>query len=90
MAQDFTGNDYLSGQPYGLCDRCGEKHRLKSLRKEWTNLKVCGPCFDPRPAQLDPPQIDPNEGKPLPDSRPQVLMEATDEQADWDPASGRS
>lgn len=90
MTTNWTGNDYVAGGTYGLCDRCGEKHRLKSLRKEWTNLMVCGSCFDPRPAQLNPPDINPNEGAPLPNARPEVLQEATDEQAAFDPTSGRS
>ena len=83
MSRDWSGNDYVAGGTYGICDRCGEKHRLAALRKEWTSLKVCGACYDPRPAQLDPPHIDPAEGKPKPDSRPEVLIEAEDDQLDF-------
>lgn len=56
--------------PYAICDRCGGKRRLLGLRREWSGLMVCGPCFDPRPAHLDPPVIDPREGMPLPNARP--------------------
>lgn len=55
--------------PWGLCDRCAFKRRLRSLRKEWTNLMVCAECFDPRPAELTPPRVGP-EGVPLKNARP--------------------
>jgi hypothetical protein len=46
----------------GFCQRCG--FRRTDLRKEWTALIVCGPCWDAKPADLKPPYIDPNEGAP--------------------------
>lgn len=46
------------------------QRRLKSLRTEWTNLRVCEECYDPRPPELDAPRITP-EGLPLPGSRPE-------------------
>lgn len=79
MARNYTGNDYVPGGAYGICDRCGFKHRLLSLRKEWSGLKVCGECFDPRPEHLDPPYINPEEGKPLREPRPEPLIEADDD-----------
>jgi hypothetical protein len=39
--------------------RCGFKYRLNELKKEWTGLRVCKPCFDPRPAELKPPRYKP-------------------------------
>ncbi len=54
---------------WAICDRCGFKYRDATLRSEWTNLRVCTRCFDPRPAWLDPPYIDPLEGMPVPDAR---------------------
>lgn len=59
---------YIPGDSYFICDRCGFKRRDK--HKEWTGLVVCGPCLDPRPPELDPPNVYP-EGLPLPDSRPE-------------------
>ena len=42
----------------------------QDVAKEWTSLIVCkDTCFDPRPPQLDPPNVYP-EGLPLPDIRP--------------------
>lgn len=55
--------------PWGICDRCGFKVRHRKLRKEWTGLLVCGPCWDPRPPQTKPPKIVP-EGLPVRDARP--------------------
>lgn len=61
---------YIPGRPHAICDRCGEKRRLDQLAKEWTNLMVCRDvCLDPRPPQLDPPNIWP-EGTPVPNARP--------------------
>lgn len=60
---------YIPGQPWGICDRCCEKRRLRTMSREWTGLRVCPDCFDPRPPQLDPPKVGP-EGVPLPNSRP--------------------
>jgi len=37
-----------------ICDRCGFEYRLLSLRKEWTGLKVCHECWEPKHPQLFP------------------------------------
>jgi hypothetical protein len=57
--------------PYGECMRCGFKYRLPQLRKEWTGLRVCGPCFDPKPPELKPPKYKP-EGLPKPNASPET------------------
>lgn len=54
----------------GACQRCGWIYPLAKLRKEWSSLKVCPPCFDPKPADLSPPNIKP-EGVPLPGAAPE-------------------
>ncbi len=36
---------------------------------EWTGLKVDGKCLDPRPPQMQPPNVYP-EGQPFYDARP--------------------
>lgn len=63
------GSDYKPGGTWGCCDRCAFDWRLTDLRKEWTGLMVCPPCFDPRPAELSPPLVYP-EGLPVPNARP--------------------
>ena len=40
------------GTPASICDRCGFKYRLTQLRKEWTGLMVCNPCYDIKHPQL--------------------------------------
>ena len=57
--------------PWGECQRCGFKRRLNEIRKEWTGLRVCGDCFDPRPADTRPPRYKP-EGLPRADAAPQT------------------
>lgn len=39
------------GHVKGICDRCGFEHPLSALRKEWTGLRVCNPCWEPRHPQ---------------------------------------
>lgn len=61
---------YVPGGTYSVCDRCSKKRRREDVAREWTNLIVCkDTCWDPRPPQLDPPNVWP-EGIPLPDIRP--------------------
>lgn len=62
---------YEDANPWGLCDRCNFKRRLKTLRKEWTGLLVCDDCLDPKPAQLTAPNVAP-EGLPVEGARPNI------------------
>jgi hypothetical protein len=57
--------------PKGECPRCGLIRRLNEFRKEWTGLRVCRPCFDPKPAELRPPRVKP-EGVPLRNAAPET------------------
>lgn len=36
-----------------ICQRCGFKRHANELRKEWTGLRVCAECWDPRHPQMD-------------------------------------
>ena len=42
---------YKAGKWLALCQRCGEKHYNTQLKLEWTNLRVCGSCFEHRQPQ---------------------------------------
>jgi hypothetical protein len=42
---------YSHGRWNVICDRCGFKLLNSDLRKEWTGLRVCAKCFDPRHPQ---------------------------------------
>ena len=65
----YAKNDYQSGRPWAICDRCSFKRRHDTLRHEWTGLLVCTECFDARPPQLTAPNVYP-EGLPIQDPRP--------------------
>lgn len=52
----------------GICDRCGFRFPLRTLRKEWSGLMVCPDDWDPKPRTLNPPRIYP-EGMPIANSR---------------------
>jgi hypothetical protein len=56
--------------PWGICPRCGFKVRLSALRREWTGLRVCGKCHDPRPPDTKPPKVGP-EGVPVKGASPE-------------------
>lgn len=55
---------------WGSCQRCGFKRRLNDMSLEWTGLRVCDECHDPRPVQLSPPNVY-NEGVPRFDAAPE-------------------
>lgn len=60
--------------PYvkGECARCGFKKNLRDLRKEWTGLRVCSACFDPKPEEMKPlPRFKP-EGLPRKNAAPET------------------
>lgn len=42
---------YRMGEWLAQCDRCAETHWSSELRLEWTNLRVCRTCWDPRHPQ---------------------------------------
>lgn len=42
---------YVSGAWKAECDRCGFDYLNTELRKEWTGLRVCNKCWDPRHPQ---------------------------------------
>lgn len=52
-----------------LCDRCGFKFKSFQLKKEWTGLMVCDPCWEPRHEQ-DLIKV-PKEEEQIPWSRPE-------------------
>lgn len=45
------------------CPRCGFDYKLRTLVKEWTGLRVCPDCRDPKPEDLRPIRAKP-EGLP--------------------------
>lgn len=68
--QGYWGyNGYRAGNAYFICDRCSQRWRRSRMQVEWDNLRVCPPCLDPRPPQMQPPDVYP-EGMPFLDARP--------------------
>ena len=83
----WAGN-YQTGRPYAQCDRCDRKMRLDELKREWSGIMACARCRDPRPEHLSPPKINPREGAAIPNARPGVIIEATDEQLAFEYRNG--
>jgi len=42
---------------WAICDTCGQRYRLKQLKKQWDGFMTCPECFDIKQPQLDPPPI---------------------------------
>jgi hypothetical protein len=41
----------IIGEWNAICDRCGFRHKASALMDEWTGLKVCKECWEPRHPQ---------------------------------------
>lgn len=62
---------YASGRTsVAVCDRCGFVFPYADLRREWTGLRVCADCFDPKHPSLTPKRHDLSDPKPLRNPRP--------------------
>ena len=50
-----TANKYASGaRSVAICDRHGGKVPYQDLKLEWTGMRVCSECWEPRHPQLSP------------------------------------
>ena len=48
---EHTGQDYIAGDHWVECQRCGLDVRESNTRREWSGGIVCGGCFDYRQPQ---------------------------------------
>ena len=71
MVQLFTSGKYAKAR----CDRCGDKKKYLDLKLEWTGLRVCKSCWDPKTA-LEFPTNFPSDPEALRDPRPDNDVEA--------------
>ena len=68
---------YTSGKyAKAICDRCGVEMKYTDLRTEWTGLRVCKSCLDPKTAQEFPSNF-PTDPEALRDPRPDNDIEAS-------------
>lgn len=42
---------YIHGDWNAICDRCGFESKASKLKEEWTGLRVCSECWEPRHPQ---------------------------------------
>lgn len=59
-----------------MCDRCGDEIRYRDLKSEWTGLRVCKSCWDPK-TPLEFPKNFPIDAEALRDPRPDNDIEAS-------------
>jgi hypothetical protein len=79
----FRSGPAPKGGGWGVCQKCGWKYDLNDLKREWTNLRVCTTCWDPRPPQLSAPSVKP-EGLARQDASPEpTFAEAASESYTW-------
>jgi len=71
MMARYTKGKYA----FAICDRCGDKIKFSQLKTEWTGLRVCPECLDPKTKQEFPTNftVDPES---LKDPRPDNDQEA--------------
>lgn len=43
--------EYRDGEWLAICDRCGFEYYASQLSMEWTGLRVCHKCWEPRHLQ---------------------------------------
>lgn len=69
-------NTYASGKyAVAMCDRCGQRYKLKELKKEIVktrifNIKVCPECWDPDQPQLSLGMYPVNDPQAIREPRP--------------------
>jgi hypothetical protein len=75
---------FKEGDPPGICPRCGLKHNISFFRREWTGVRVCKDCWDPRHPQMDVRGVPDRQrvpGGPLPEPA-DVFVEPTAQRGD--------
>ena len=65
----LRSDTYQGRNAYFICDECGQRWRRAEMHTRWDGLKVDWRCNDPRPPQMEPPDVYP-EGMPFIDARP--------------------
>ncbi len=73
MATQFTQGKFARA----ICDRCGHEVKYQDLKDEWTGLRVCKDCWDPKTA-LEFPSNFPVDPESLRDPRPDNDVESGD------------
>ena len=75
-------NRFAAGhKAIAMCDRCGQRYKLKELKKEIIktklyDLKVCPECYEPKHPQLEPKRSI-NEPQALQQPRPESRLGVT-------------
>lgn len=78
MPSKFASGKYAIAE----CDRCGQRYKLKELKKlivktKIVNMKVCPTCWDPDQPQLSLGLYPVNDPQAVRDPRPDVSYEAS-------------
>lgn len=85
ITSPYTGNSYLPGEHYGVCDECGKAFRASGLRKRWDGALVCDRDWEIRhPQELIFPVFDnPAVKNARPESFSYVVNDDCSTTTDW-------
>lgn len=78
--------NFIAGDFWVVCDRCGLDYRRSQTKLEWTGLLVCNDCWEPRHPQ-DFVRAIKDTVAPETDSRP-VPTPVYVDTSDWETGSG--
>ena len=65
------GNPLYDNVPY-RCPRCGHVRNYRDTKKEYTGMRVCIPCWDPKPSSFS--TVSPRPIGVVPDGSPRVEL----------------
>ena len=88
------GNRFASGKKaIAMCDRCGQRYKLKELKKltikqKQVNIKVCPECWEPDQPQLSLGLYPVNDPQALREPRPDVSYYQSGLGPDGEPEGG--
>ena len=89
MPSKFASGKYAIAE----CDRCGQRYKLKELRKQVLktklyNVKVCPSCFDPDQPQLQLGMYPVQDPQSVREPRPDVSYQVSGIGPDGEPEGG--
>jgi len=89
MPSRFASGKYAIAE----CDRCGQRYKLKQLKKltiktQTVNILVCPECWEPDQPQLSLGMYPVNDPQAVRDPRPDVSYQVSGLDAQGDPSGG--
>lgn len=85
-----NANNYITGNPWFICDECGKKYRSSEIQERWDGALVCSKDWEPRHPQEDvrayPEKI--QVYNPRPETYNIVINDNCQAETDWTVGTG--